>query len=226
MIGDDLATIYQRPDELLRALLRFDTTNPPGNEAACIAYLHDVLAAAGIQSTLLARDPARPNLLARLKGNGSAPAMLLQGHVDVVTTAHQDWTHPPFAGDVADGYIWGRGALDMKGGMAMMVAAFLRAHVEGASLPGDVVLCIVSDEEAGGNDGARFLTEQHPEQFAGVRYALGELGGFTLGLGGRRIYPIMVAEKQACVVVATVRGPGGHASIPQRGGAMAKLGVS
>jgi acetylornithine deacetylase/succinyl-diaminopimelate desuccinylase-like protein len=224
MTGDDLATIYRRPDELLRTLLRFDTTNPPGNEAACVYYLRDVLTAAGIPSTLLARDPARPNLLARLKGNGSAPAILLQGHVDVVTTAHQDWTHPPFAADVADGYIWGRGALDMKGGVAMMVAAFLRAHAEGASLPGDVVLCLVSDEEAGGNDGARFLTEQHPEQFAGVGYALGELGGFTLSLGGQRFYPIMVAEKQACVVTATVRGPGGHASIPRRGGATAKLG--
>ncbi len=224
MANDDLGTIYQRPVELLRALLRFDTTNPPGNEAACIYYLRDVLAAAGIESTLLARNPARPNLLARLKGRGVAPALLLQGHVDVVTTAHQEWTHPPFAAEVAEGFMWGRGALDMKGGVAMMVAAFLRAHAVGANLPGDVVLCIVSDEEAGGNDGARFLTEQHAEQFAGVRYALGELGGFTLVLGGRRFYPIMVAEKQACVVLATVRGPGGHASIPRRGVATAKLG--
>jgi acetylornithine deacetylase/succinyl-diaminopimelate desuccinylase-like protein len=222
--GTDLATIDQQPDELLRTLLRFDTTNPPGNEAACVLYLRDVLAAAGIESTLLARDPARPNLIARVRGAGNAAALLLQGHVDVVTTAHQEWTHPPFAAEVADGYIWGRGALDMKGGVAMIVAALLRAKAEGVSLPGDVVLCIVSDEEAGGNDGARFLTQQHAEQFVGIRYALGELGGFSLDLGGRRVYPIMVAEKQACVVQAVVRGPGGHASIPRRGGATAKLG--
>src|SRR5258707_8854641 len=108
----DLATICQRPAELLRALLRFDTTNPPGTEAACVAYIRDLLAAAGIESPMLARDPARPNLIARLPGAGSAPPLLLQGHVDVVTTAHQEWTHPPFAADVADGFIWGRGALD------------------------------------------------------------------------------------------------------------------
>ena len=154
---------------------------------------------------------------ARAAQGQRAPPLLLQGHVDVVTTAHQNWTHPPFAADVADGYIWGRGALDMKGGVAMMVAAFLRAHAEGASLPGDVVLCIVSDEE--GWQRRRALPHRAAsEQFAGVRYALGELGGFTLSLGGQRFYPIMVAEKQACVVVATVRGPGGHASSPARRG--------
>ena len=224
MTGDDLATIYQRPDELLRALLRFDTTESAG-ERGGVRQLPPRRAGGGghpVHAAGARSGAAQPDRAA--EGHGNAPPLLLQGHVDVVTTAHQDWTHPPFAADVADGYIWGRGALDMKGGVAMMVAAFLRAHAEGASLPGDVVLCIVSDEEAGGNNGARFLTEQHPEQFAGVRYALGELGGFTLNLGGRRFYPIMVAEKQACVVVATVRGPGGHASIPRRGGATAKLG--
>ncbi len=218
------ATIYQHPAELLRALIRFDTTNPPGNEAACVLYIRDLLAAAGIESTLLARDPNRPNLIARLKGEGSAPPLLLQGHVDVVPTASQPWTRPPFAAEVADGMIWGRGALDMKGGVAMMLAAFLRAKAENARLPGDVVLCILSDEEAGGADGARFLVERHPEQFAGIRHALGEFGGFTIELAGRRFYPIMVAEKQSCIVRATLRGPAGHASTPLRGGATAKLG--
>src|SRR5579884_2282283 len=214
----------RQPAELLRALIRFDTTNPPGNEAACVAYIRDLLAAAGIESTILARDPSRPNLIARLKGEGAAPPLLLQGHVDVVPAARQPWTHPPFAADVADGFIWGRGTLDMKGAVAMMLAAVLRARLEGATLPGDVILCILSDEEAGGNDGARFLVERHPEQFAGVRYALGEFGGFTTHIAGHRFYPIMVAEKQACVTRAVVRGPAGHASTPIRGGATAKLG--
>jgi acetylornithine deacetylase/succinyl-diaminopimelate desuccinylase-like protein len=220
----DAATIYQRPAELLRTLLRFDTTNPPGNEAACIGYVRDLLAAVGIDATLLAKDPSRPNLIARLKGAGHAPPLLLQGHVDVVPTMHQPWTHPPFAAEVADGMIWGRGALDMKGGVAMLLAAFLRARAEEASLPGDVVLCLLSDEEAGGDAGARFLVEEHPALFAGIRFALGEFGGFTFHLGDRRFYPIMVAEKQSCVVRATVRGPGGHASTPVRGGATARLG--
>jgi acetylornithine deacetylase/succinyl-diaminopimelate desuccinylase-like protein len=221
-IGD--AAIYQRPAELLRALLRFDTTNPPGNESDCIAYIASLVRAAGVEPLIVARDLARPNLVARLRGRGSTPPLLLYGHVDVVTTSDQAWTHPPFAADEADGFIWGRGALDMKGGVAMLLAAFLRAAVEGTDLPGDVVLALVSDEEADGNYGARFLVAEHAELFAGVRYALGELGGFTAYVSGRAFYPIMVAEKQSCQLRATLRGPGGHGSLPLRGGAMAQLG--
>jgi acetylornithine deacetylase/succinyl-diaminopimelate desuccinylase-like protein len=219
----DAATIYQRPAELLQWLLRFNTTNPPGAEGPCIEYIRFVLAAAGIESTILALDPDRPNLIARLPGAGDAPPLLLYGHVDVVTTDEQDWTHPPFAGEIADGYIWGRGALDMKGGVAMMLAALLRAKVEEARLPGDVIFLALSDEENSGTYGARFLTEEHRDLFDGVRYALGEFGGFSLALGSRRFYPIMVAEKQGCHVRATVRGPGGHGSLPMRGGTMARL---
>ncbi len=215
--------IYQRPAEILQQLIRFDTTNPPGNEAACIAYLRDLLTAAGIETTIVARDPNRPNLIARVHGRGDAPPLLLYGHVDVVTTVGQQWTHPPFGGDEAEGYIWGRGALDMKGGIAMMTAAQLRAKIEGADLPGDVILAALSDEENWGDYGALYLVEEHPELFAGVRYALGELGGFSLEIGTKRFYPIMVAEKQGCAVTATVRGPGGHGSLPLHGGAMAKL---
>jgi acetylornithine deacetylase/succinyl-diaminopimelate desuccinylase-like protein len=218
------ADIYQRPAELLQRLIRFDTTNPPGDESACIGYIRELLAAAAIESTILALDPARPNLIARLTGRGEAPPLLLYGHADVVTSEGQRWTHPPFAGVEAEGYIWGRGALDMKGGLAMLIAAFLRAKVEDASLPGDVVLAVVSDEEDWGILGARFLVEQHPDRFAGIRYAIGEFGGFTTTLAGRRFYPIMVAEKQGCHVRATVRGRGGHGSLPLHGGAMARLG--
>ena len=218
------AAIYTRPAELLQALIRFDTTNPPGNEAACVGYVNDLLTAAGIPTTILARDPARPNLVARLRGQGNAPPLLLQGHLDVVTTAHQQWQHPPFGGEIVDGAVWGRGTLDMKGGIAMMLAAMLRAQAEGAPLPGDILLALVSDEEASSAYGARFLVEEHPALFTGVRYALGEFGGFSLYLGGRRFYPIMVAEKQICGVRLTVRGPGGHAAFPLRGGAMARLG--
>lgn len=221
----DKITIYQRPAELLQRLIRFDTTNPPGNEAACIEYIRDLLSAAGIESTLLARDPARPNLIARLRGRGDAPPLLMYGHVDVVTTEHQSWTYPPFEAIEADGFIWGRGTLDMKGGVAMLVAAFLRAQAEGASLPGDVILTVVSDEEASGFMGARYLVEQHAGRFADVRFAIGEFGGFTLHSAGQRLYPIMISEKQSCAVRATVRGPGGHAAYrAPRGNAMGKLG--
>ena len=217
-------SIYQRPSELLQHLIRFNTTNPPGHELACVQYLNDLLQAAGIETTILAKDEKRPNLIARLPGNGSAPPLLLQGHVDVVTTADQQWQHDPFGGELIDGMIWGRGALDMKGGMAMMVAAFLKVQMEGITPPGDLILAILSDEEASGTMGARFLVEEHPEQFAGVQFAIGEFGGFTMHLAGQTFYPIMVAEKQLCSLELTVRGPGGHGSSPIQGGAMAKLG--
>jgi acetylornithine deacetylase/succinyl-diaminopimelate desuccinylase-like protein len=216
--------IHERPSELLQHLIRFNTTNPPGDELACVQYINGLLQDAGIETTILALDEKRPNLIARLPGNGNAPPLLLQGHVDVVTTAHQEWQQPPFEGQLVDGYIWGRGALDMKGGVAMMVAAFLRAHINQADLPGDVILTILSDEENGGRFGAKFLVEEHPEQFDGVRFAIGEFGGFSMEIAGQRFYSIMVAEKQICWLKLTIKGPGGHGSRPIRGGAMAKLG--
>ena len=217
-------TIYERPVELLQNLIRFDTTNPPGNEAECIAYINNLLTEAGLETTILAKVPNRPNLITRLKGQGNSPPFLLYGHVDVVTTANQKWTHPPFEGKVIDGYVWGRGAMDMKGGVAMMLAAFLRAKAEGLTPAGDIVLAILCDEEGAGDFGAKYLVETHPEQFQGIRYAIGEFGGFTLYMGKQRFYPIQVAEKQICWMKASLRGPGGHGSIPVRGGAMAKLG--
>lgn len=218
-----MTAMCQHPVELLQRLIQFDTTNPPGNESKCILFINQLLIDAGVQTKVLAKVPGRPNLIARLPGRGSAPPLLLYGHVDVVTTANQQWQHPPFEGKLADGFLWGRGALDMKGGVAMMLAAFLRAKAESTALPGDVVLAIVCDEEAGGDLGAKFLVEEHAEQFEGIRYAIGEFGGFTLFVGKQRFYPIQVAEKQVCWLKATVRGAGGHGSMPVRGGAMARL---
>jgi len=215
--------VYQRPVELLQHLIRFDTTNPPGNERACIEFIERLLKDAGIETATFARVPERPNLVARLRGGGAASPLLLYGHVDVVTTENQEWQYPPFEGTIAEGFVWGRGALDMKGGVAMMLSAFLRAKAENLALPGDVILAVVSDEEQSGDFGARFLVENHPDLFEGVRYAIGECGGFSFHVGARRFYPIMVAEKQRCAVRATVYGPGGHGSMPVRGGAIAKL---
>ncbi|MFN2152763.1 MAG: M20/M25/M40 family metallo-hydrolase [Anaerolineales bacterium] len=212
------------PLEILQTLIQFDTTNPPGNEYLAIDWARNYLADAGIESQIYAKDPQRPNLIARLKGNGSAPPLLLQGHVDVVTTAGQDWEHPPFGGEIHNGYIWGRGALDMKSAVAMMMAAFLKAHQDQTSLPGDVILCLLADEEAGGDYGAKFLVEEHPHLFEGVRFALGEAGGFSLGIMGKTFFPIMVAEKQICWMKLTLHGPAGHGSMIHRGGAMAQLG--
>ena len=217
-------TIYDQPARLLQTLIRFDTTNPPGNEAECIRYLDGLLQEAGLETTLLARDAERPNLLARLKGQGTAPPLLLQGHVDVVTTANQSWTYPPFSATEAEGCIWGRGALDMKSGVTMMVCALLRLQAEGLVPRGDVILCLLSDEEAGGDNGAAYLVHEHAEQFEGVRYAIGEFGGFPMYVGGAKFYPIQVAEKLRCSLRLTMRGPAGHGAMPICGGAMARLG--
>ena len=208
--------------ELLQRLIRFDTTNPPGDEAECVAWIRGLLDEAGIESELHERTPGRPNLVARLPGDGSAPGLLVYGHVDVVTARGQEWQHPPFAGELADGFVWGRGALDMKGGVAMLLQAFLQAR--GLPLKGDLVLAILADEENGGFDGARFLAEERAELFAGVTHALGEFGAFTLPIAGRRFYPIQVAEKQRCLLRARLRGSGGHGSIPARGRTPGRLG--
>jgi acetylornithine deacetylase/succinyl-diaminopimelate desuccinylase-like protein len=221
LVSDD--AIHERPVEILQRLLRFDTTNPPGNERECIDWIRGLLEGLGCEVQIFAREPDRPNLIARIRGRGESAPLLLQGHVDVVA-ARGDWSHEPFAGELHDGHVWGRGALDMKGGVAMMLAAFMRAQVSDTPPAGDVILCVLADEEAGSDLGASFMVAEHPELFAGVRYAIGEFGGFTMQIAGTRFYPIMVAEKQVCWTRASIRGPSGHGSMPIRGGAMGQLG--
>lgn len=221
-----MQTIQQppMPNELLRELIRFDTTNPPGNEAACIDHIREMFEGTGIECVVVGRSPERTNLVARLPGRGEAPPFLLYGHVDVVTTAGQAWTHPPFDAVVQDGFIWGRGALDMKSGIAMFACAMLRAKAAGETFPGDVILAVLSDEEVDGTYGAKYMVEEHPGLFDGVRFAIGEGGGMTQHFAGRKFYTIMVAEKQMCSIKVTLQGPGGHGSMPIQGGAMAHLG--
>lgn len=211
------------PAELLKQLIRFNTSNPPGNEAACINYLKTVLDDAGIETQIIAKDPSRPNLIARLKGNGSTAPLLLQGHVDVVTTEGQDWTHPPFKAVEQDGYIWGRGALDMKSGITMMLFSLLKLKAQNTTPNADLIFCAMSDEEAGSKVGAKYLVENHPEHFTNIKHALGEFGGFSSYLGGKKFYLIQVAEKLACDLRLSLKGPAGHGSQPIKQTAMTKL---
>ena len=211
------------PVALTQRLVRFDTSNPPGNERQCIEHIKALLDGVGIQNQVFAKCPSRPNLIARLPGDGSAPPLLLQGHVDVVPADPAHWRQPPFGGDLVDGYLWGRGSLDMKSGIAMMLYALVRAKADSMTPAGDIVLALVCDEEAGGDHGARYLVENHPEQFDGVRYAIGEFGGFSFKLGRRRFYPIMVSEKQVCHLRVTFRGSSGHASLTQQNNPMLAL---
>ncbi len=218
--------IYEHPAELLQNLIRFDTTNPPGNERACIEYINGLLKDAGFETTIVAKTPERPNLITRLKGEGKAPPLLLYGHVDVVSTQNQKWTYPPFEGNIVDGYVWGRGAIDNKHAISMYLASILKARSENLTPPGDVIFAATADEEVSSEHGAKFLVEEHPELFAEVKYGLSEFGGFNIQMAGKRIYPIQIAEKQICALRMDFHGPGGHASMPVRGGAMAKLAAA
>ena len=213
----------QHPAELLSKLVRFDSSNPPGAERECVLFIQQLLDQAGFETRLVGRSGDRPNLIARLAGRGVAPPLLFQGHVDVVPAVAEGWRHAPFEGVIADGFVWGRGALDMKGPVAMMVSAALRAAAQDSQPAGDLILAMMVDEEAGSDEGAAFLVEHNRELFAGVRYAIGEFGGFSTQLLGRRVYPIQVAEKKMCWLQATWRGAAGHGALPVPGGAVGQL---
>lgn len=206
----------------LQALLRIDTTNPPGNERAAVDYLATVLRAAGIEPTVVDSAPGRANLVARLRGDGSLQPLLLAGHVDVVPADPAEWSHPPFGGEIHDGWLFGRGAVDMKGFVAQSLVTLLALKRAGTRLRRDLIFAAVADEEYGCEQGSQFLVERHPE-LVRAEYALGEVGGFSQRVGGRTIYPIMVAEKGLCWMRAHVRGPSGHGSIPREDSAVALL---
>ena len=210
--------------ELLRDLIRFDTTNPPGGEAECIAFLADHLRMAGLDPEVLDPGEGRANLVVRLRGRGDGTQgpLLLHGHVDVVAAEAPRWKHPPFAGEVHDGQVWGRGAVDMKNMVAMSAAVLaVLARLE-MPLRRDVIFAAVADEEAGCVAGSGWLVAEHPEKVR-AQYALGEGGGFTLYAGAQPVYPIQVAEKGACWIRATARGATGHGSMPRPDNAVVRL---
>jgi acetylornithine deacetylase/succinyl-diaminopimelate desuccinylase-like protein len=209
--------------ELLRALLRFDTTNPPGDEAECVAFLADTLRGAGVEPEVLSPAKGRANLVARLPGGdgGTAP-LLLNGHVDVVAAEAGRWRHPPFAGEVHDGAIWGRGAVDMKQMVAMSVATVGLLARLGLPLRRDLKLAAVADEEAGCAAGSAWLVDHHPDKVR-AGHALGEVGGATFYLGGRPFYPVQVAEKGIAWLRAAASGATGHGSVPRDDNAVVRL---
>lgn len=212
------------PVELLQRLIRIDTTNPPGGEREAMELVRSVLSSHAIDVGFVARDPQRPNLIARVRGADDAPPLLLQGHMDVVPVSDQTWRHPPFSGAIADAHVWGRGALDMKGPVTMMIDALIRLVESGQRPAGDIVLCLVADEEAGSEFGAKYLVSDHAEIFDGVEHAIGEFGGFSYHLDGIEFIPIQVSERIGVEFTVTVHGPGGHGSLPVADGAMSRLG--
>lgn len=208
---------------MCQALLRMDTTNPPGNEYLCANYLARELREVGLEPELLESEPGRTNLVVRYKGTGKAAPLLLTGHTDVVEADPSKWRRPPFSGDEFEGCLWGRGAVDMRHMVAMSAAIVRRLAATGTRLSRDIIFAAVADEENGCDLGSRFLVEQHRSKVE-AEYALGEVGGFTLHLGDSQFYPVQVAEKGFVWVRATLRGEPGHGSMPMPGSVVTRLG--
>jgi len=208
--------------EFLRDLIRFDTTNPPGNELPAAQYIADILRQEGLDPVLLESAPGRGNVVARLRGDGSAGALLLMSHLDVVPAEPEEWDHPPFAAEVVDGYVWGRGAVDTKQLTAMQLAVLLTLKREGVPLKRDVILAATADEEMGGKYGMGWLVQNHA-QLIDCEYAINEGGGFGVEVGSKRFYLCQTGEKGVCWMRLTARGTPGHGSIPRGDNAVAKL---
>jgi acetylornithine deacetylase/succinyl-diaminopimelate desuccinylase-like protein len=211
----------------LRDLIRLRTVNPPGDEILAAKHLAAVLADEGIPAEVVEPFPGRGSVAARLHGDGSSGGpLLLLSHLDVVPAPGDDWTHDPFGADIADGYVFGRGAVDMKAMVAMElgVLRLLASEARAAGrdpasdpIPGlrrDVLFTATADEEAGGLAGARWLVDNHPDWLR-ADGALNEAGGVSMEIGGRRFYPIQVAEKGFIFYRLRVRGTAGHGSMPR-----------
>lgn len=223
--AENSQTVSDTAVEHLRRLLQIDTTNPPGNETAAARYLADVLAGEGYDPQVLESAPGRGNVVARYRGSGERPPLLLYGHTDVVTADAEHWSHEPFSGDLADGCIWGRGALDMKSMVAQELMVMQLLQRSGAKLSRDVIFAATADEEAGGQAGMGFLVDEHPD-LVRAEYGLSEGGGTTMYVGGRPLYDIRTAEKGTYRFHLRARGEPGHGSIPRDETAVSKLAVA
>ncbi|MEU8734099.1 MULTISPECIES: M20/M25/M40 family metallo-hydrolase [Streptomyces] len=215
--------------DLCRELIRIDTSNygdhsGPGERKAA-EYVAEKLAEVGLEPRIFESHPGRASTVARIEGEDpSRPALLIHGHTDVVPANADDWTHHPFSGEVADGCVWGRGAVDMKDMDAMTLAVVRDRLRSGRKPPRDIVLAFLADEEAGGTYGARHLVDHHPDLFEGVTEAISEVGGFSFTVNEqRRLYLIQTAEKGIHWMKLTVAGTAGHGSMIHRDNAITEL---
>ena len=202
---------------LLQELIRIDTANPPGNEEPAQLPLAETLTQAGFDCELLAAQPGRPNLVARLGGESDGPTLCLLGHADTVPADPSEWSFDPWAGDVVDGEVRGRGAQDMKDQVAAEVAAAAALARDGwRPRRGALLVVITADEEMGAAAGAQWLCREHPDKVRSD-YVLNEGGGISFELGSRRFYTLCVGEKGPCRFLLRARGVAGHASVPGLG---------
>lgn len=209
----------------LQNLVRIDTTNPPGNEVRAAEYLAGILKSEGIEPLVLESAPGRGNLVARLKGDGRGAPLMLMVHLDVVPAEAERWQHPPFDGDLVDGWIWGRGTLDTKNLAAMELAVMLLLKREGVPLARDVIFMANADEESGGKLGAGWMVSEHPDLIRS-EYAINEGGGFGMEILGKRFFTCQVGEKGTARFAMRTQGRPGHGSQPHLDNAVIKLAAA
>jgi acetylornithine deacetylase/succinyl-diaminopimelate desuccinylase-like protein len=203
--------------QLLSQLIRFNTVNPPGDELPLQEHLATHLTRAGFDCELLGARPERPNLLARLRSGRDGPTLCYLGHVDTVLADPAEWSHGPWSGELADGFLWGRGALDMKSQVAAEVAGAASLARSGwRPARGELLIVAVADEETGGSLGAQWITEQHPDKVR-CDLLINEGGGGSFEYRGRRCYGVCCAEKGVFRFTVTTSGVAGHASMPAMG---------
>src|SRR3954447_3899643 len=213
MTGDDLR---DEATQLRRRLIACDTSNPPGNEAQAASVLEEYLTAAGVDCERIAKEPDRPNLLARLRGTGTGPSLGFLGHLDVVVTRREDWSVEPFAGIQRDGTIWGRGAVDMKCQVAATAVALAALAREGLRPNGDLMLLLMADEEVGASEvGSPFFVEERPDLCPD--FVIGEGSGERFTTPDGPVYLLDCGVKATASATLTVRGRAGDASLPQAG---------
>jgi acetylornithine deacetylase/succinyl-diaminopimelate desuccinylase-like protein len=209
----ETTTLREEVTELLQELIRIDTTNPPGNETAAAELLREYLEESGVSCELYARIPERANLVARIPGRGDGPSLLFLSHTDVVLADASEWSADPFGGELRDGVVWGRGALDMKGQVAAEAVAIASLAREGFEPAGDLIFAATADEEVGAGFGAQWLCETHPDAVR-CDYLVNEGSGDRIELGGNSFFLCSVAEKMSAPFRLRVLGRSGHASMP------------
>ncbi|GAA4239789.1 M20/M25/M40 family metallo-hydrolase [Actinomadura meridiana] len=210
--------------EICSDLIRFDTTNPGGTERKAAEYVAALLSGMGLEPTIIEAEPGRTNLVARIAGTDSTlPALLVQGHLDTVPADASAWSRHPLSGDIADGHVWGRGAVDMKNAVAMTLAAVEGALAAGRRPRRDIVLAFLADEETGGKLGAGHLVTEHPDLFEGCGAAVGEVGGFNVPVSGAPLFAVSVADKGLRWYEVLERGVAGHGSMIPRDNPIPRL---
>jgi acetylornithine deacetylase/succinyl-diaminopimelate desuccinylase-like protein len=226
--ADEISPVWKDVEDeatsLLVRYLQIDTTNPPGNELKAAQFFKEIFDREGIEARIIESAPGRGNIYARLRGDGSKKAVALLHHMDVVPADGKLWREPPFGGIVKDGFVWGRGALDMKGPAIFELMTMLMLKRQKTALKGDLIFLGTADEEAGGALGAGYLLEKHPELFANVGLVLNEGGIIALDKDGKvRSYNVSVAEKTPLWLRLTASGTPGHGSTPGKSLAAHKL---